>query len=232
MYHGHDWGSVARGRQVYTEVFAPCHSLDALSFRHLQEFMSIEMAKEYAAECEVDADPDKTGAVEKRPAILIDKLPRPYDNEQAAKFSNGGAYPPDLSLITKGRDGGENYIFSLMTSYGRPVPEGLSAPSSTVFWNPYFPGGWIGMPAPLSDEMIDFDDGTPASVSQMSKDVCCFLSWCAEPWMDERKYSFTKLQLTSMAVIPFTFYWYKTRFNMAKLRRLRVCGCYFLYLLK
>jgi len=219
---GHDWPSIRRGRQVYTEVFAPCHSLDMLSFRHLQEFMTIEEVKELASEYDVAAEPDNEGIVNERSAVLLDKLPKPYKNEQEAKFSNGGAAPPDLSLITKGRDGGENYIYHLLTSYGRDVPEGIVKPGETLAWNPYFSGCWIGMPKPLSEEMVEYEDGTPASVAQMSKDVCCFLAWCGEPWMDERKYTFIKVFTTFCVVWPFSYYWFRTRFNLVKFRRIRL----------
>ncbi|KAJ9457517.1 Cytochrome c1 [Diplonema papillatum] len=219
--HGHDWPSIRRGRQVYTEVFAPCHSLDMLSFRHLQEFMTVEEVKALAAENECDAAPDSEGVINQRPCTILDKLPQPYANEEAAKNMNGGAKPPDLSLITKGRDGGEHYVFSLLTSYNRPIPEGLVSPGATLFWNPYFSGCWIGMPPPLSDEMVEYEDGTPASTSQMAKDVCCFLSWCAEPWMDERKYTTMKMTISMAALIPFTLFWYRSRYNLVKFRRIR-----------
>eukprot|EP01062_Namystynia_karyoxenos_P060239 TRINITY_DN51774_c0_g1_i1.p2 TRINITY_DN51774_c0_g1~~TRINITY_DN51774_c0_g1_i1.p2 ORF type:complete len:296 (+),score=123.94 TRINITY_DN51774_c0_g1_i1:105-890(+) len=220
---GHDWPSVRRGRQIYTEVFAPCHSMNMLSFRHLQEFMTIEEVKALAAEYEVvDQDPDMEGNEVRRPAGLLDKLPKPYKNSNEAKFSNGGAEPPDLSLMAKGRDGGENYLFSLLTAYGRDLPAGVSLPRDGLFWNPYFPGGFIAMPSPLSDGLVDYEDGTPATVSQMAKDVCCFLAWSAEPYMDEKKYWLCKLLFTSMFVIPTTFYWYKSRFNLVKLRRHKV----------
>eukprot|EP01061_Rhynchopus_euleeides_P023622 TRINITY_DN38374_c0_g1_i1.p2 TRINITY_DN38374_c0_g1~~TRINITY_DN38374_c0_g1_i1.p2 ORF type:complete len:258 (+),score=85.51 TRINITY_DN38374_c0_g1_i1:46-819(+) len=218
---GHDWASVRRGRQIYTEVFAPCHSLDLLCFRHLQEFMTTEEVKALAADCEVTADPDDEGNVGMREAGLLDKLPQPYPNAKAASFSNNGANPPDLSHITKGRDGGENYIHALLTSYGRDAPAGLEKPSDSLNWNPYFLGGWIGMPRPLSDEQVEYDDGTPASVAQMSKDVSCFLAWCAEPWMDERKYLFTKGAVTFATLLPFGFYWFRTRNGIVKNRRLR-----------
>ena len=221
FFQGHDWASIRRGRQIYTEVFAPCHSLEMLSFRHLQEFMTTEEVKELAAESEVFDEPDDIGEVNLRPSGLLDKLPKPYPNAKAASAANSGANPPDLTLITKGRDGGENYVYALLTSYGRDLPAGVKAPSETLAWNPYFPGGFIGMPKPLSDEMVEYDDGTPASTSQMSKDVCCFLAWCAEPWMDERKYLALKGFMSSAIVVPFGFYWFKTRMNITKMKRFR-----------
>jgi len=219
----HDWPSVRRGRQIYTEVFAPCHSLELLSFRHLQEFMTVEEVKALAAEYEVvDPEPDMEGNPITRAGVLLDHLPKPYPNSKAAKASNGGAAPPDLSLITKGRHGGEDYIYALLTSYGRDLPAGVPAPKAGLFWNPYFVGGFLAMPSPLSEDMVDYEDGTPATVAQMSKDVCCFLSWCAEPWMDEKKYYWTKLWMSHLSLLCFTWYWYKSRHNLVKLRRQKV----------
>eukprot|EP00755_Sulcionema_specki_P002239 Sspe_Gene.26619::Locus_11146_Transcript_1_1_Confidence_1.000_Length_853::g.26619::m.26619/K00413/CYC1, CYT1, petC; ubiquinol-cytochrome c reductase cytochrome c1 subunit len=162
------------------------------------------------------------GEIEKRAGTLMDRLPKPYPNEAAAKFSNGGAMPPDLTLIAKGRDGGENYIFSLLTAYHRELPAGVTSPRDGLFWNPYFSGGWISMPPPLSDDMVDYFDGTPATVSQMAKDVCCFLAWSSEPWMDEKKYLWIKCMMSMAILVPTTMYWMRTRFNVAKLRRHKI----------
>lgn len=147
-----------------------------------------------------------------RPGKLSDKLPAPYANEavrsayvaasrcttsclasrcpadagpQAARYSNGGAYPPDLSLITKARHDGTNYVFSLLLGYREP-PAGVSVREG-LHYNPYFPGGAIAMPKMLVDGGVEYEDGTPATESQMAKDVSTFLSWAAEPEHDERK---------------------------------------------
>ena len=109
----------------------------------------------------------------------------PYPNEEAARAANNGAYPPDLSLITNARHGKEDYLFALLTGYVDP-PAGVQLGEGQSY-NPYFPGGAIGMPQMLYDETIEYEDGTPATASQLAKDVCCFLKWAAEPEHDERQ---------------------------------------------
>jgi ubiquinol-cytochrome c reductase cytochrome c1 subunit len=88
-------------------------------------------------------------------------------------------------VIIKARHGREDYIFSLLTGYTEP-PAGVDIRQG-LHYNPYFPGAAIGMAQPLYDEMVEFADGTPATLSQMAKDVTTFLTWCAEPEHDERK---------------------------------------------
>ena len=118
------------------------------------------------------------GNPRERTGKRFDPLPQPYKNDQEARFANNGALPPDLSVITNARHGGVDYIYALMTSYGRPAPGGCIL-SGTQYYNPYFHGGIIGMPPPLSDEMLEYSDGTFASVPQMAKDVSVFLEWCS-----------------------------------------------------
>jgi ubiquinol-cytochrome c reductase cytochrome c1 subunit len=216
---GLDWRSVRRGREVYEQILAPCHSLNFLKFRHFEAFMSKDEVKEWAASLEVPDVPDETGEDRMRPAKRFDALPSPYKNEQAARFANSGALPPDLSLITNARHGGVDYIYALLTSYGRPVPYGINL-SPGQFFNPYFPGGVIGMPPPLSDEMIEYEDGTPASVHQMAKDIAMFLEFCSNPWWDERKLLGYKWVGTCVLIF-ITSAWYN-RFLSGILRSRRV----------
>ena len=108
-----------------------------------------------------------------------------YANDEAGRAANNGALPPDLSLIVKARHGGADYIFNLLNGYC-DAPEGKEMVPG-LHYNPYFPGAAIGMPPPLMDEQVEYPDGTPATVSQMSKDVSIFLAWAAEPEHDERK---------------------------------------------
>ena len=120
-----------------------------------------------------------------RPGKLFDKFPKPYPNEEFARYINGGAIPPDLSLMVLARHGGEDYVFSILTGY-KPAPAGVQLRSG-LNYNVYFPGNAISMAPPLSDGQIDNEDGTPATVTQMAKDVVTFLSWCAMPEHDSRK---------------------------------------------
>ena len=120
----------------------------------------------------------------------------PYANDNAARAANNGALPPDLSLIVKARHGGPDYIFALLTGYREP-PAGVEIRPG-LHYNPYFPGAAIGMAQQLFDGMVDYEDGTPATASQMAKDVTTFLNWAAEPEHDERK-------LMGLKVTPLTF---------------------------
>lgn len=139
-----------------------------------------------AAEFEYDDEPDDEGEPRKRAGKLADYLPEPYNNEQAARAANQGALPPDLSLIVKARHGGCDYIFSLLTGYPEEPPAGVAlAPG--LNYNPYFPGGGIAMGRVLFDGLVEYEDGTPATTTQMAKDVTSFLNWAAEPEHDDRK---------------------------------------------
>jgi len=186
LLSSYDHASIRRGHQVYQQVCAACHSMNQLSFRNLVgvAYSEAEM-KALAEEQEVVDGPNDEGEMFTRPGKLSDKLPAPYANEAAARYSNGGAYPPDLSLITKARHDGTNYVFSLLLGYREP-PAGVSVREG-LHYNPYFPGGAIAMPKMLVDGGVEYEDGTPATESQMAKDVSTFLSWAAEPEHDERK---------------------------------------------
>ncbi|CAG8657111.1 17556_t:CDS:2 [Acaulospora morrowiae] len=181
-----DHASIRRGFQVYKEVCSACHSLERIAWRHLVGVShTVDEAKAMAEEIEYDDGPDEEGNFFKRPGKLSDYLPKPYPNDEAARASNAGALPPDLSLITKARHGGADYIFSLLTGYYDPPP-GVEVREG-LYYNPYFPGGAISMARALFDDLIEYEDGTPATTSQMAKDVTTFLSWAAEPEFDHRK---------------------------------------------
>jgi len=148
--------------------------------------MTTDEAKALAEENEYDSEPNDEGEIEKRPGKLSDYIPDPYKNDEAARAANNGALPPDLSLIVKARHGGCNYIFSLLTGYPEEPPAGAVVQEGLNF-NPYFPGTGIAMARVLYDGLVEYEDGTPATTSQMAKDVVEFLNWAAEPEMDERK---------------------------------------------
>lgn len=132
----------------------------------------------------------------------------PYENEAAARFANNGAYPPDLSYIVLARHGGEDYIFSLLTGYMDP-PAGVVLQEGQSY-NPYFPGGGIGMPQLIYDETVDYEDGTPASAPQLAKDVSTFLAWASMPEHDERK--LLGYKLIPLTVLFLGAVWYYNRF--------------------
>lgn len=182
-----DHASIRRGYQVYREVCAACHSLDRVAWRNFVDVShTTDEVKEMAAQFEYDDEPDDQGNPRKRPGKLSDYIPGPYPNEEAARAANQGALPPDLSLIVKARHGGPDYVFSLLTGYPDEPPEGVTLPAGTNY-NPYFPGGAIAMGRVLFDDLVEYEDGTPATTSQMAKDVTTFLHWAAEPELDERK---------------------------------------------
>ena len=183
-----DRASLQRGYQVYTEVCAACHSMKYLSYRNLSEKggpeFSVAQAKAIAASFEVTDGPNADGEMFDRPGKLSDKFVMPYENVKAAEAANGGAYPPDMSVLVKARGGGVDYIYSLLQGY-EEAPSGMILDEG-VHYNKYMYGNKIKMSAPLSDGIIEYSDGTKASVEQMSKDVTTFLMWAAEPSLEAR----------------------------------------------
>jgi len=183
-----DRGSLQRGYQVYTEVCASCHSMKYLSYRNLAEEggpeFSIEQAKAIAASFEITDGPNDDGEMFERPAKLSDKFVMPYENVKAAQAANGGAYPPDMSVLAKARSGGVDYIYSVLLGYEDP-PSGITLDEG-VYYNKYMYGNAIKMAKPLSDDLIEYADGTAATEEQMAKDVSTFLMWAAEPHLEAR----------------------------------------------
>ncbi|KYN20166.1 Cytochrome c1, heme protein, mitochondrial [Trachymyrmex cornetzi] len=181
-----DHASMRRGWEVYKNVCAACHSLQYVAYRHLIDVTHTEAeAKALAEEVMIEDGPNEVGEYYKRPGKLYDYVPSPYPNEEAARASNNGAYPPDLSYIINARHNGENYVFSLLTGYC-DAPAGLTLREGQYF-NPYFPGGAIGMAQAIYNEVLEYEDGTPATASQVTKDITTFLMWTANHEFDERK---------------------------------------------
>ena len=183
-----DRGSLQRGYQVYTEVCSSCHSMKYLSYRNLAEKggpeFTKEQAKAIASNFEVVDGPNNDGEMFTRPAKLSDKFVMPYENVKAAQAANGGAYPPDMSVLAKARSGGVDYIYSVLLGY-EPPPSGIILDEG-VYYNKYMYGNNIKMVQPLSDGLIEYTDGTIASEEQMAKDVTTFLMWAAEPHLEAR----------------------------------------------
>ena len=184
-----DRAQLQRGYQVYKEVCASCHSMKYLSFRNLGEIGGPEFSeaevKAIAAGFTVKDGPNEEGEMFDRPGLPKDKFVSPYPNEKAARAVNGGAYPPDMSVLVKARSGGADYIYSILTGYENP-PSDMKIEDG-VYYNKYMAGNKIRMAAPLNDGSVDYSDGTKSSVSQMSKDVTAFLTWAAEPHLEKRK---------------------------------------------
>jgi ubiquinol-cytochrome c reductase cytochrome c1 subunit len=214
---GHyDQRQLQRGYKVYHEVCSSCHAMSMVAFRNLGDkggpFWDPKfpnpndnpVIKSIAKDFQIaDIDRD-TGDAIKRPGITADYFPSPFANEAAARASNGGALPPDMSLLAKAREGGPAYIYSIVTGDGVNPPAGLTVPPGKYYdryiagdlganWkgdpNHVPIGGFIAMPPPLTDGKVTFDDGTASSRVQEAKDVSAFLEWAADPKMEERKQS-------------------------------------------
>jgi quinol-cytochrome oxidoreductase complex cytochrome b subunit/cytochrome c1 len=182
----YDRASLQRGFQVYKQVCAACHSMNRVAYRNLSALGYTEaQIKAVAAEVSVMDGPDDEGEMFERPGRPSDHFKAPYTNDNQAKASNNGALPPDLSLIVKARAGGPDYVYGILTGYQNP-PAGVELTSSQHY-NKYFPGNKIGMPAPLIEGAVAYEDGTPTTVDQYARDVVHFLTWASEPEMEERK---------------------------------------------
>ena len=183
-----DRAALQRGYQVYQEVCSSCHSMKYLSYRNLVEEggpeFSVEQAKAIAASFEVKDGPNADGEMFMRPGRLSDKFVMPYENEKAAQAANGGAYPPDMTVLVKARGGGVDYIYSLLQGYEDP-PAGVTLDDG-VYYNKYMPGNILKMPNVLSDGLLDYADGTEATTEQMAKDISTFLTWASEPSLEAR----------------------------------------------
>jgi len=183
-----DRSSLQRGYQVYNEVCSSCHSMRLLSYRNLGEKggpeFSIEQVKAIAANFEVQDGPNEEGEMFSRPGRPSDKFVSPYPNIQAASAANGGAYPPDMSVLAKSRKGGANYMYSLLMGYDDP-PSGFKLEEG-VHYNKYMDGNKIKMAKPLLEGSVTYADGTSATEAQMAKDVTTFLTWASEPHLEAR----------------------------------------------
>lgn len=190
----YDRAALQRGFQVYNQVCAACHSLHFVYYRSLQEIgFTEDEVKAIAAEAEITDGPNDEGEMFDRPGRPSDPFRSPFPNDNAAKAANGGALPPDLSLINKARVGGADYVYGILTGYHEP-PAGMEMQPG-LNYNAVFPGHQIAMPAPLAEDAVEYADGTPATVEQMSHDVVTFLAWAAEPEMEARKRTGVKVLL-------------------------------------
>jgi ubiquinol-cytochrome c reductase cytochrome c1 subunit len=198
-----DPDELQRGFQVYQEVCAACHALGQMSIRNLGEAggpfydpdypnpNNNEVVRQIAAQYIIEDGPDEFGEMFERAGVPADRFPSPYPNQQAARASNGGAYPPDLSLIVKARGGGAEYVRSLMLGYDYELPEDVTLRPGQ-YYNPYFPGGVLAMGPQLVDGRVSYTtrEGqaeVEATPEQMAHDVTAFLTWASDPHAVERK---------------------------------------------
>eukprot|EP00118_Oscarella_pearsei_P025399 m.308120 g.308120 ORF g.308120 m.308120 type:complete len:304 (+) comp43412_c0_seq1:93-1004(+) len=214
-----DHASVRRGFQVYQQVCSACHSLEQIAFRNLVGVTHTEEeAKAIAEEYMIKDGPNDEGEMFERAGKLSDYFPSPYPNDEAARAANNGALPPDLSLIVNAREGGEDYVFSILTGYF-DTPAGVEMREG-LHYSPYFSGGAIGMQQALYEDAVEYDDGTPAIVPQMAKDVCTFLRWAAEPETDDRKRMGMKALMVLSVLSFISFYAKRHRWSSLKTRKI------------
>ena len=184
-----DKQQLQRGFQVYKEVCSACHALSLVSFRDIKDLGYTEgQVKTFAKGFQVPSINPDTGEPATRDGLPSDYFPSPYANEVAARAANNNALPPDLSLITKAREGGKDYVYSLLTGFQNP-PKNLPAelkPGTGLHYNPYFANLNLAMAPPLAPNQVTYADGTKATVDQMAKDVTAFLVWTAEPKLIKR----------------------------------------------
>lgn len=214
-----DTASLRRGYEVYRQVCSTCHSLKLIHFRNLVGVTHTEaQAVKLAASFEVPDGPNEEGEMFTRKGKLPDRFPSPYPNDEFARNVNNGSLPPDLSCISKARHSGPDYIYALLTGYDRKPPAGYSKPG--LYYNPYFDGGALAMKPPLTDGQIEYEDGTPATVSQMAKDVSTFLLWCSEPETDARRKAGFQFIFAFGAMVAIAGYYKRFAFASSKTRRI------------
>ncbi|MEI7931537.1 MAG: cytochrome c1, partial [Alphaproteobacteria bacterium] len=209
-----DQASLQRGYKVYREVCSACHSMNLMSFRNLGEKYGPFWDEKYPNPADnpyvkalanqvetIKTIDEESGDVKDRNGIAADRFPDPFPNEYAAKASTGGYVPPDLSLIVKAREGGADYVYSVLTGF-RDAPAELTM-AKNIYYNMSYPGdmsaawkgdkhalpqgGLMGMKPPLAPDKVTFDDGTKSTIEQQAKDVTTFLAWASEPKQTERK---------------------------------------------
>ena len=212
----YDPAQLQRGFKIYQQSCSACHSMEYVAIRTLGApsgpYFPEAAVKEIADGYEVEDGPNDSGEMYMRPARPSDHFPSPFPNEQAARAANGGAYPPDLSLIAKERaahagfptfvfdaftqyqEAGPDYVHALLTSYHEP-PEGVTVAPGMYYNTAFLAGHQIAMPPPLSDGQIEYTDGTPETLDQYARDVSAFLMWAAEPKLEARKQTGFKVML-------------------------------------
>ncbi|MEO5375078.1 MAG: cytochrome c1 [Alphaproteobacteria bacterium] len=186
MFGTFDQAALKRGWQVYKEICSNCHSMNLVAYRNLSALgFTEEEIKAIAHEKEKEDGPNEQGERFTRFAKPSDRIVPPYANEQAARAAQNGALPPDFSLITKARKGGADYVYNLMLGYKDTPPADVTLMPG-MNYNPVFPGGQIAMAPQLFDGMVKYADGTASTPEQMAKDIATFLTWAAEPELNER----------------------------------------------
>ena len=227
-----DRQQLQRGFQVYKEVCAACHGLRYVAFHDLAALGYSEAEVKAIANqwpIEVPSINGETGEAATRKALPSDRFPNPYANETAARAANNNAFPPDLSLMAKAREGGPAYVYSLLTGYHKQPAELLkrfpdSKTSEGLYYNPYFANLNIAMPPPLASEgQVTYADGTASTIDQMAKDVSAFLMWTAEPKLENRHRYGLAVLIFLIAATVLAYFAYQNIWATAK-RKVRPVG--------
>jgi cytochrome c1 len=206
----YDRAAAQRGYQIYSTVCSACHSLGLLSYRNLMELgLTENQVKGLIADIQVP-DIGEDGSAIERPARLSDKFKKPYANDLAAASANGGKAPPDLSVIVKARDHGPDYIYALLTGYvpfEKLTPQQIKESGVTKddYYNTYFQGHRIAMPPPLSDDKVQYVDGTKATLAQEARDITEFLAWASEPHLEARNRTGVRVILFLLVLAGFMY---------------------------
>ena len=204
-----DRAAVQRGYKVYREVCSGCHSMNLLYYRDLLDIgFSEDEVQAIASEYTVVDGPNDEGEMYERQAKPFDRFVSPFANELEARVNNNGAYPPDLSVITKARKYGSDYIYNLFLGYSDP-PEDFEI-GEGMYYNKWVEGHQIAMAQPLDEEYVDYDDETENSLPQLAEDIVTFLTWSAEPELEIRKNIGIKV-IIFFIVIGILFYLVKIR---------------------
>lgn len=209
IFGTYDKAQLQRGWAVYDQVCAACHGLKLVAYRNLMDIgFSEAEVKAIAASKEVRDGPNEEGDMFNRKGLPSDRFVSPFKNEQAAMNANGGALPPDLSLIVKAKEGDADYVYSVLTGYGKTPPADMQL-ATGMNYNPMFPGEQIAMAPPLNEGAVEYADGTKATVEQMAADVTAFLQWASEPELEERKQLGVKVMI--FLIIMTVLFWFAKR---------------------
>ena len=228
-----DPAQLQRGYKVYREVCSNCHSMKLLAFRNLADAggpgFTAGQVQSLAAQYQIKDGPNDQGEMFERPGRASDHFPWAFANAEAARVANGGALPPDMSVLAKARgyergfpwfiidalpfvayqEKGPDYINAILNGYPEKPPKEFDLPAG-MYYNKYMPGHKIAMPKPLSDGQVDFDDKSPNDVQSMSRDVSAFLMWAAEPQLVNRKQTGLRV-LAFLIVFATLLYFVKKR---------------------
>jgi ubiquinol-cytochrome c reductase cytochrome c1 subunit len=216
IFGAYDNATLKRGHQVYRDVCSSCHSMDLMAYRNLQRIgYTWDEVKAIAAEYEVPAEPneegetvDEDGNILMRPATPSDGFARAFANEAAARAANSGRLPPELTLLAKSRKGGADYLMALLTGFRDP-PDNVELADGVSF-NLYYPGNYISMIEPLTEDMVEYTDGTKATVEQMASDVVTFMAWASDPTLERRKRE-GRWIILGLAFFSLLLFWVKRR---------------------